>query len=322
MVSRISALALVTIGALFSASALAQLYPSKPVSFVVPYPPGGGTDIVARLLAQKMAESTGQPVVVENKPGASGQVGTGLVAKAAPDGYSMVIGGTPLTINPGLYRTMPYDVLTDLTPLSLLVSQPLVLVVHPSVPANSVKELIALAKAKPGTINYASASSGSGGHLATELFKTMSGIDMTHVPYKGTAPSVTAILSGEVGVLFDNPGTSLPHIQAGKLRALAVTTRVRSPQLSAVPTLQEAGVDGYEVISWFGVLGPGRLPKPLAERLSGELSKAMQHPEVKDKLTQMGFTVVGNTPEQFGAFLKAEVAKWKRVIEISGAKAD
>jgi tripartite-type tricarboxylate transporter receptor subunit TctC len=315
----IPAFLLLVVGA---APGFAQTFPSRPLSFVVPYPPGGGTDIVARLLAQKMSESMGQPVVVENKPGASGQIGTNLVARAAPDGYSMVIGGTPLGINPSLYRNIPFDVLTDLTPLSLLVTQPLVLVVHPSLPAQSVRELIALAKAQPGRINYASASSGSGGHLATELFKSMAGVDLVHVPYKGTAPSVTAILANEVGVLFDNPGTSLPHIQAGKLRPLAVTTRVRSPQLPSVPTLQEAGVDGYEVVSWFGVMGPGRLPKGLADRLSGELAKAMQMPDVREKLLQMGFMIIGNTPEQFGAFLRAEVAQWKRVVEVSGAKAD
>jgi tripartite-type tricarboxylate transporter receptor subunit TctC len=307
---------------IFAANTYAQQYPSKPIKFVVPFAPGGGTDLVARIIGQKMAEGLGQPVVIENRGGAGGQIGTAFAAKSAPDGYTVVIGSTPLTINPSLYKNLPYDILTDFTPVSLVVMQPLTLLVHPSVLANSVKELVALAKAQPGKLNYASGGSGTGTHLSAELLKSLAGIDVVHVPYNGQAAALNAVLAGQVTFAFDQPGTSLGHVQGGKVRLLAVTSKARSPQIPATPTLDEAGVPGYVVDSWFGVFAPAGTPKPIVDRLSGEIAKAVKVSEVRDKLTAQGFGVVGGTPEQFDGFVKAEVAKWKRVVEVSGAKAD
>ncbi|MSP98297.1 MAG: tripartite tricarboxylate transporter substrate binding protein [Betaproteobacteria bacterium] len=305
-----------------TASAVAQTYPSRPVKFVVPFAPGGGTDLVARIIGQKMGEGLGQPVVIENRGGAGGQIGTAFAAKSAPDGYTIVIGSTPLTIGHSLYKNLPYDILTDFAPVSLVVMQPLLLAVHPSVPAKNLRELVALAKAQPGKLNYSSGGSGTGTYLAAELFKSMAGIDVVHVPYTGQAAALNAVLGNQITMLFDQPGTALGHIKGGKLRALAVSSRVRSPQLPDIPTMDEAGVSGYVVDSWFGVFAPAGTPKAIVERLSAEIAKATQFPEVRDKLLAAGFAVVGGTPAQFDDFVRAEVAKWKRVIDVSGAKAE
>jgi tripartite-type tricarboxylate transporter receptor subunit TctC len=315
---RLLAIALLSI----AAGAHAQSFPSRPIKFVVPFAPGGGTDLVARIVGVKMAESLGQPVVIENRGGAGGQIGTAFAAKQPADGYTIVIGSTPLTIGHSLYKSLPYDLLKDFTPVSLVVMQPLTLLVASSAPANSVKELIALAKAQPGKLNYASGGNGTGTHLAAELFKSLAGVDIVHVPYNGQAAALNAGLAGQVTVVFDQPGTSLGHVQAGRIKMLAVTSKARSPQSPGTPTMDEAGVPGYVVDSWFGVFAPAGTPKDVVERLSGEIAKATKLPETRDKLTAQGFFVVGSTPAEFDAFVKSEVAKWKRVIDVSGAKAD
>ncbi len=305
-----------------SASAAGQPYPNRPVKFVVPFAPGGGTDLVARIIGQKMGDGLGQPVVIENRGGAGGQIGTAHVAKSAPDGYTIGIGSTPLAIGHSLHKNLPYDILADFAPVSLVVMQPLLLAVHLSVPAQNVRELVALAKAQPGKLNYSSGGAGTGTHLAAELFKSMTGIDVVHVPYTGQAAALNAVLGNQITMVFDQPGTALGHIKGGKLRALAVTSRARSPQLPDTPTMDEAGVPGYVVDSWLGGVAPGAEPKAIVDRLSAEIAKATQSTEVREKLVAAGFAVVGSTPGEFDAFLRAEVAKWKRVVEVSGAKAD
>lgn len=300
----------------------AQTYPSRPVKFVVPFAPGGGTDLVARIVAQRMSEGLGQPVVIENRGGAGGQIGTAFVAKSAPDGYTIVIGSTPLAIGHSLYKNLPYDILTDFAPVSLVVLQPLLLVVNPSVPAQNLRDLIALAKAQPGKLNYSSGGNGTGTHLSAELLKSMAGIDVVHVPYTGQAAALNGILANQITMGFDQPGTAIGHLKGGKLRAIAVTSKARSPQLPEVPTMEEAGLPGYVVDSWFGVFAPSATPKAIIDRLGAEIARASQAPEVREKLLGAGFAVVGGTPAEFDAFVKSEVARWKRVVEVSGAKAD
>jgi tripartite-type tricarboxylate transporter receptor subunit TctC len=313
-------LAICALGA--AAQSSVQAYPSKPIKFVVPFAPGGGTDLVARIIGAKMSESMGQPVVVENRGGAGGQIGTAFAAKQAADGYTIVIGSTPLTIGHSLYKNLPYDLFKDFTPVSLVVMQPLSLLVPNNVPANSVMELVALAKAQPGKLNYASGGNGTGTHLAAELLKSLAGIDVVHVPYNGQAAALNAGLAGQVSFVFDQPGTSLGHVQGGKIKMLAVTSKARSPQAPQTPTLDEAGVTGYVVDSWFGVFAPSATPKVVVDRLSAEIAKAVRLPDVREKFTGQGFAVVGGTPGEFDAFVKSEAAKWKRVIDVSGAKAD
>ena len=277
-------------------AAQAQAWPSKPIRLVVPFGPGGGNDLIARMLQQKLSEGLGQPVVVDNRAGGSGVVGTQFVQRAAPDGYTIVIGGTPLTVNQTLQKdTMVYDVLKDFTPISLLVLQPNVLLVHPGVQAKSVKELLAMAKAQPGKLDYGTGSIGSAPHLSGELLKVMAGVDVT--------------------MLFDQPATSIPHIRAGKVRPLAVTSAQRSPQLPEVPTMAESGLPGYEVNSWFGILAPAGVPRDIVNRLSSEFSKAVNSPEIKDKLLSQGFAVVGSGSDEMGVFMRQDVANFKKIIE-------
>ena len=305
---------------LAASTAAAQAFPTKPIRFIVPFPPGGGNDLIARITGQKISEGLGQPVIVDNRAGASGQVGAQALVAAAPDGYTIGTAGTHNTVRQGAGKEAPYDVLKDFTPISLLVLQPNVLVAHPSLPVQSLKDLIALAKAQPGKLNYGVGSNGSAPHIASEVLKTMAGIDAVHIPYNGNAPALKALLANEVSFAFDQPATALPHIQAGKLRALGVTGKARAPQLPTVPTIAEAGLPGFEVNSWFGVVGPAGMPKAIVDRLSAEFAKAVRMPDVQERLSQAGFTVVGGTPEQFGAHLRADVAGWKRMIEQSGAK--
>jgi len=300
--------------------AWAQAYPTKPIRFVVPFPPGGGNDFVARVVGQKLSEDLGQPVVIDNRAGASGQVGVQYTAQQAPDGYTIVTAGTQMTVRQGAGKEAPYDVIKDFTPVSLLVLQPNVLVVHPSVPAQTLKELVALMKAQPGKFNYGVGSNGSAPHLASELMKKMAAIDVVQIPYNGAAPALRAALAGEVTFVFDNPATSLPHIQGGKLRALAVSGKARAPQMPDVPTVAEGGFPGFEVNSWFGVVGPAGMPKAVTDRLSAGFAKALAQPDVRDKLVQAGFTISGAGSAQFDAFLKADIANWKRIIDLSGAK--
>jgi tripartite-type tricarboxylate transporter receptor subunit TctC len=261
--------------------------------------------------------------VVDNKPGAGGNIGSDIVAKSAPDGYTLVMGtvGTH-AINASLYKKMPYDHIKDFVPVSLVALVPNILVVHPSVPANSVKELIAYAKANPGKLNFASSGNGTSIHLSGELFKTTAGVEMTHVPYKGSAPAVTDLLGGQVQLMFDNMPSALPHVKAGKLKALGVTTAKRFPAAPDIPAIAEAGVPGYEASSWFGVLAPAGTPKEIVNKLSSEIAKILQTPEIKERLLSQGAEPVGNTPDQFAAFIKAETAKWAKVVKESGATVD
>ncbi|HKE38922.1 MAG TPA: tripartite tricarboxylate transporter substrate binding protein [Casimicrobiaceae bacterium] len=301
----------------------AQGYPNHAIRLVVPFPAGGTTDILARAVAQKLTEAVGQSVVVDNRPGAGGNIGADVVAKSAPDGYTLLMGtvGTH-AINPSLYAKMPYDHVKDFVPVVLVAGVPNVLVVNPSLPVNSVADLIKLAKSKPGSINFASSGNGTSIHLSGELFKTMAGVDMTHVPYKGSAPALTDLIGGQVQVMFDNLPSSLPYIKAGKLRAIAVTSLKRAPALPDVPTISESGLPGFEASSWFGVLAPAGTPPAVVTRLNSEVNKWLQTPEAKEQLLAQGAQAAGDTPEQFAAFIRSETEKWAKVVKASGAKID
>ena len=309
--------------AALAAGAWAQPYPTKPIRIVVPFPAGGTTDVLARAAAQKLTESLGQPVVVDNRPGAGGNIGAELVAKAAPDGYTLLMGtvGTH-AINPSLYPKMPYDHVRDFVPIILVAGVPNVLVVNPSLPVNSVQELIAYAKANPGKLNFASSGNGTSIHLSAELFKTMAGVQMTHVPYKGSAPALQDLVGGQVQLMFDNLPSSLALIKASKLKALAVTSKVRAPALPDVPTMAESGLPGFEASSWFGLLAPAGTPQPAITKVNAEIAKWLATPEAKEKLIAQGANVAGGTPEDFAQHIAAETAKWQKVVKDSGAKID
>ena len=315
--------ALAAFTACIASGAFAQPYPNHAIRLVVPFPAGGTTDILARDVAKKLTDTFGQSVVVDNRPGAGGNIGADLVAKAPPDGYTLLMGtvGTH-AINPSLYAKMTYDHVKDFAPVVLVAGVPNVLVVNPSVPVNSVADLIKLAKSKPGAINFASSGSGTSIHLSGELFKTMTGVDMTHVPYKGSAPALQDLMGGQVQVMFDNLPSSLALIKAGKLRAVAVTSLKRSPALPDVPTVAESGVPGFEASSWFGILAPAGTPAPIVAKLNAEVNKWLQSPEGKDQLLAQGAEVAGGSPEQFAAHIRAETDKWAKVVKASGAKVD
>ena len=307
----------------YAALAQATAYPTKPIRLVVPFPAGGATDILARAVAQKLTEVWGQPVVVDNRPGAGGNIGSELVAKSAPDGYTLEMGtvGTH-AINPSLYAKMPYDHLKDFAPVILVAGVPNVLVVNPSLPVNSVRELIAYAKANPGKLNFASSGSGTSLHLSGELFKVMAGVEMAHVPYKGSAPALQDLIGGQVQLMFDNLPPSLPQIKAGKLRALGVTTATRAPALPDVPTIAESGVPGFESSSWFGVLAPTGTPPAIIAKLNGEIAKWLSTPEASEKMLGVGANIAGGSPDDFARHIAAETAKWAKVVKDSGAKVD
>jgi len=307
---------------LLSASAGAQTYPSKAVRLVVGFPPGGATDVVARALGQKMSEAFGQPVIIDNRAGAASNIATELVATSPRDGYTLLMGTISLAINASLYKNLPYDALKDLAPVSQVTSAPFLLVLHPSVPARTVKEFIALAKARPGQLNFASAGNGSGAHLFAEMFRSMAGIDIVHVPYKGAAPATTAVLSGETPFMFDNIVTTLPLARSGKFRALAVTTLTRASAAPDIPTVAEAGVPGYDANSWFGVFAPAGAPPAVINRLHTELVRILKAPDVKERLASFGAEPVGSDPARFAAFFRNEVAKWGKVVRDSGARID
>jgi tripartite-type tricarboxylate transporter receptor subunit TctC len=307
---------------LLAASVQAQPYPSKPVRVVVPYPPGGPTDIVARVLFQQVAESTGQQFVIDNRAGAGGNIGAEHVAKSPADGYTLLIGTTAHAINMSLFKSLNYDVQKDLAPVSLLTQGPLVLVTHPQFPANSVKELIDMAKAKPGSLNFASSGNGQSTHLSAELFNSMAGTKMVHVPYKGSAPALSDLMTGQVGIMFDTTLSAMPFVRAGKLKALGVTSPQRTPAAPDVPTIAESGLPGYEVFAWNGVFVPAGTPKAVVVQLNEEIRKAMQLPQVRDKFSAQGFAASWNTPDQFGVFVRNEVDKWARTVKASGATLD
>jgi tripartite-type tricarboxylate transporter receptor subunit TctC len=315
------------LAALLCAAALpafGQGWPAKPVRIVVPYPPGGPVDISARLLAPKLQQALGQPFLVDNKPGAGGNIGADFVAKSAPDGYTLGMGAIAThAINPAMFPNLPYDPIRDFRHLALVVQVPNVLVVNPELPARSVKELIALAKAQPGKLDFASGSTGSTGHLAGELFKQMTGTFMVHIPYKGAPPAVADLLAGRVHLMFDNLASALPNVRAGKLRALAVTTLRRSSALPDLPTLDESGLKGFDMTTWWGLMGPAKLPPEVVQRLSAEILKAMDSADVKERLRAMGMEGSPvRTPEQFTAFVEAEAKLYARLVKVSGAKPD
>ncbi|HKQ28078.1 MAG TPA: tripartite tricarboxylate transporter substrate binding protein [Burkholderiales bacterium] len=308
----------------WSCGAAAQAWPSKPIRVIVPYPAGGFYDTIARLLGPKMTEAFAQPVVVENRVGAGGIVGTDYVAKSPPDGYTLMVGGIgPHGINPGLYPKLPYDPVRDFEPIVHVVNAANILVVHPSVPANNINELVALARSKPGELNYASNGSGTSPHLAAEMFASAMGIKLTHIPYKGSAPAVTAMLGGQTQMAFNNAGDVIQHIRAGKLRPLAVTGAKRLPVLPEVPTMQESGVPGYEAVAWWAYYAPAGTPRDIVGRLNSQINKTLQDAEIRRRLSVDGSAeVVGGSPEQLAAFQKSEIAKWSRVIKESGATPD
>lgn len=300
-----------------------QAYPTKPIRMIVPFPPGGTTDVVARLVAQKLTEAWGQQVVVDNRPGAGGIIGTEIVAKATPDGYTALLGSiTTHAVNPALYKKLNFDPVKDFTPVSLVVSSPQLLAVHPSVAAKSVKELIALAKAKPGQLNYASAGTGTSPHLTFELFKSMAGIDVVHVPYKGTGPAITDLIGGQVQMMITGVVALMPHIKSGKLRGLGVTSAKRVAALPDLPTIAESGIPSFDVSSWFGVFLPGGTPKPIVANMNAEIRKILEVPEVRQRLISQGADPASNTPGEFAAYVKAEMAKWGKVVRDTGARAD
>ena len=305
-----------------TAPANAQSYPNKPVRVVVPYPPGGPTDIVARVLFQQVSEATGQQFLVDNRAGAGGNIGAEIVAKSPADGYTLLIGTTAHAINMSLFKNLSYDVQKDFAPVSLLTQGPLVLVAHPQFPANSIKEVIELAKSKSGGLNFASSGNGQSTHLSAELFNTMAGIKMSHVPYKGSAPALTDVMSGQVDVMFDTTLSAMPFVKAGKLKALGLTSPVRSPAAPDVPTIAESGLPGYEVVAWNGVFVPTGTPKAVVQQLNDQIRKAMLLPQVKDKFSAQGFAASWNSPENFGVFVKNEVDKWSRTVKASGATLD
>ena len=312
--------------AIAAVAALAQAqptYPSKPIRLVVPFPAGGTTDILARAVAQRLTETMGQPVIVDNRAGAGGNIGAELVAKAPPDGYTLLMGtvGTH-AINASLYAKMPYDHVRDFAPVILVAGVPNVLVVNPTLPVNSVQELIAYGKANPGKLNFASSGNGTSIHLAAELFKTMTGVQMAHVPYKGSAPALVDLIGGQVQLMFDNLPSALPQIKAGKLKALAVTSAQRSAALPDLPTVAESGLPGFEASSWFGLLTPAGTPKDIIAKLNGEVAKWLATPEAKEKMAAQGAIPAGKSPDDFARHIAAETAKWQKVVKDSGAKVD
>jgi tripartite-type tricarboxylate transporter receptor subunit TctC len=302
--------------AVFSAGAFAQAYPSKPVRMIVGFPPGGGTDVVARVISAKLQEWYSQAVLVENRPGATGTIGADAVAKSAPDGYTLIMGHVNSHgIAPNLFKNLPYDAIKDFAAVSYVGYVPNVLAVHPSVNAKSVKELVTLAKSQPGKMNYASSGNGSTQHLAGEMFKQLTGTDIVHVPYKGSGDAIKDLLAGTVNMNFDTMPPVLPHIQAGKLRGLAISTPKRLSQLPDVPTFEEAGIRGFDVTNWYGVMAPAGTPREIVQKLNADINKAMQVPEVRSRLEAVGTQLNEQSAAQFEAFMKAEVAKYAKLIK-------
>jgi tripartite-type tricarboxylate transporter receptor subunit TctC len=303
--------------------ALAQSYPSKPIRMIVPFPAGGATDIVARLVAQKFSEAWGHQVIVDNRGGAGGTIGSDLAAKSPADGYTMIVATSSThSIAQSLYAKLPYDSVKDFAPVTLLATATILLAAHPSVPAKNVKELIALAKAHPNQLSFASSGNGGISHLVGELFKAQAGVQMLHVPYKGDTPALIDLVSGQVSLEFGTAVSFLPYVKSGKLKALAVTNPKRSPVVPDVPTVAESGLPGFEALQWFGILVPAGTPKEIVARLNAESVKIMRQPDIKDRMTALGADVVANTSDEFAAFQRAEIVKWAKVVKDSGARVD
>lgn len=323
MISKaISLTAIAGAAMLMCTATMAQNYPTKQVRFIVGFPPGGATDVVARAISQNLSEALGQPVVVDNRAGAASNIAAEIVATAPKDGHTIFMGTVSTAINPSLYKKLAYNALKDFAAVTQVTDTPFMFVAHPSLPVKNVKEFIALAKAKPGQLNYGSAGNGSGGHLFTALFGSMAGIKLLHVPYRGASFATTSVLAGETIFMFDNIVTTLPLARAGKLRALAVTTLKRSRVAEDIPTLSEAGVPGYNANAWFGVFAPAGTPDAVIARLQSEISKILRVPEIRERFLALGAEPVGSTPGEFAAFYRNEVAKWAKVVKESGAQID
>ena len=300
----------------------AEAYPDKPIRLIVPQPPGGTSDILARVLALKLAENLRQQIIIDNRAGASGTIGTDLAAKSPPDGYTLVLVYTTHATTPGIYGKLPYDPVADFAPVTLAAAAPLLLVVHPKIPVTSVKELIAYAKTRPGELNFCSAGNGSGSHLAGELFNTMTGVKLTHIPYKGSGLAITELIGGQVQLMFAGIVPIDPHVKSGRVRSIAVTSAKRSVAIPQVPTIAESGLPGFEVVGWYGVLAPARTPHPVVARLHNEFVKILQTQDIRDRLLSEGAEPVGNTPAEFTAFIKTDIGRWAKVIKAAGAKLD
>ena len=301
-------------------AAIAQEYPNKPIRMVAPFSPGGATDVLARIVGQRLIERVGQPVIIDNRVGAGGNIGAEQVAKSAPDGYVLLMGGVPHAISASLYAKLGYDMAKDLSAVAEVASFPSMIVLHPSLPAKTVKELIALAKAKPGALTYSSPGVGNGSHLAGELFASMANITLMHIPYKGTAPAATALLAGDVSLAFSSIPTVLPHVRAGKLRALAVGDAARVPSLPEYPTIAESGVPGYEAFSWAGVIAPTGTPQEVVKRVNAELGQILRQKAIVEQLAAEGTIPVPDTPEEFSAYIRSELVKWAAIVRMANIK--
>lgn len=304
------------------ATAPGAAFPAKTMRIIIGFPPGGATDVAARAVAQKLSEGVGQQVIVDNRPGAASNIGAEAAARAAPDGYTLFMGSVSTAINPSLYSKLGYDPLRDFAAVTQVANTPFLLVTHPSVPAKNVKELVALAKARPGQLNFATAGAGSGGHLFMELFRSIVDINLVAVPYKGAAPATTDVLAGQVPLMFDNILTTLPLVRTGRFRGLAVSTATRSPIAPEIVTMAEAGVAGYEANAWFGLFAPAATPRELITRINAETVRGLQTADMRERLRALGAEPVGSTPDQYAAFLKSEVAKWAKVVRQANVRLD
>jgi tripartite-type tricarboxylate transporter receptor subunit TctC len=305
-----------------STIAAAQTYPTRPVRFIVPTPPGGGTDTLARIAGSKASEILGAPVVIDNRGGAGGNIAAKVVADSATDGYTLLLGNLANVISMSLYRKLDYDLLRDFVPVTELASVPFILTVNPSVPAQSVKELIALAKAKPGYLSYASSGNGQPSHLAMELLKSMAGVDITHIPYKGAGPAAVDVISGQVQMYFFALPAGLPHVRGGKLRGLAVGSATRAAAAPDFPTIAESGLPGFEAMTWYGVLVPAGTPSVAVNKLHSAFSASVNAPDIRKRLVDQGFDIIGNTPAEFRAYIQTELVKWDRIVKLSGSRVD
>ena len=302
--------------------AAAQTYPAKPVRLVIPYPTGGGADVLGRIVAQRLTATLGQQVIVDNRGGANGIIGTEVVARSPADGYTLLFPSSPHTVNVSMHNKLPFDTVKDFAPVTLCASTPYILVVHPSVPVKSVKELIALARARPGQIDYASGGAGGSPHLATELFKSMANVNMNHIPYKGVGPALVDVLSGQVGLMFANSAPAIPHMRVGRLRAIAISSARRSAVAPDVPTVAEAALPGFEADAWFGLLAPARTPRHVIDRINAEVHRFMNTAEVGERVTSLGASVLLSTPEDYARVIDADIRRWGDLVRALNLKAD